>query len=132
MQLAVRYGNIKAVAEIAYIFVREFFGLVYGVFAFTCFAHAIAFDGFNQNNGWLATVCVGSGKCGIDLLRVMPATTQAPDFVIAHVGYQFGGFGVAVEEVFAYKSAIIGFVGLVVTIEHFHHQLAQFAAFITR
>ena len=130
MQFAIRHGNVEAVAEIANIFVRELFGLVYGVFAFTRFAHAVAFDGFNQNNGWLATVGISSGKCGIDLLRVMPATAQAPDFVIAHVGYQFGSFGVAVKEVFAYKSAIIGFVGLVVAIEHFHHQLAQFAAFI--
>ena len=132
MQLAIWYRNVKAVTNVANVFVRELFGLVHRVFALTGLAHAVAFNGFNQQHSGLVFGAVGRMKSRVHLLRLVPATAQFKHFFVGHVLYQLSGFRVLAKEVFTNKSTVVGLHGLVVAVQGFHHQLAQPAALVAR
>ena len=82
-QLAVWDGDIEAVTEDFDVFVGQLLGLVYGVFALAGGAHTKAFDSFDQQHRRLTFVLHCRGIGGIDLLRVVAATAQIPNIVVA-------------------------------------------------
>ena len=130
--LAIRHRDVETVAEDFDVFVCQLLGLVHIVFALAALAHAKTLDGLDQQHGGLSLVFHSCGIGGVHLLRVMAATAQREDVIVAHTGHHLQRLGVAAEEVLTHKSTVIGFEGLVVTIQGVHHQLAQLAAFITR
>ena len=111
-QLAVRDGDVEAIAEVADVVVRQLLGLVNGVLALTGLAHAKALDRFHQQHGGLALVVDGGVVGRINLLGIMSATAQVPDVVVAHVRNQFQGFGITPKEVLSDISPIVGFEAL--------------------
>ena len=60
----------------------------------------------------------------------MPATTQLPDGVVAHLGYHLGRARVLAEEILAHVGTIIGLERLVVAVQRIHHDLAQGAVLV--
>ena len=56
------------------------------VLALTGVAHTVALDGLREDHRRLVLVTHGRGVSGIDLVRIVPATVEAPDVVIAQVG----------------------------------------------
>ena len=130
--LAVWHRDIETVTEDFDVFIGELFGLVHIVFALATFAHAKTFDRFDQEHSRLASVFHSFSISSIDLFRIMTTAAQCPDFVIAHVRHHFQSTWVTTEEMFANVCAIIGFEGLVVAIQCFHHQLFQCAVFVSR
>ena len=130
-QLAVGNRNIEAIAHVANVVFAEFFGLVGGVFAFTRLAHAIALDRLDQQHRGLAGgVVVRTVEGGIHLGRIVATTAQGPNLVVAHFGHHLQQLWVAAKEVFAHKRAVVGFKGLIVTIQGVHHDFAQRAVFV--
>ena len=130
-QFAVGNGNVEAVTEGFDVLVSELLGLVHGVFAFTGAAHAKTFHGFDQQHGGLSLVLHSSGVCGIHLLWIMTTTAQVPNIIVAHLGHHFQGARIATKEMFAHISAIVGFEGLIVAVQGFHHDPAQCAVFVS-
>ena len=128
--LAVGNGNVEAVAEGLDVFVAELLGLVHGVLAFTDLAHAEALDGLDQQHGGLALVLVCRMEGRVDLLRIVAAAAQVPDFVVAHVLDHLQRARIAAEEVLAHVGAVIGLERLVITVVAFHHDLAQHAVLV--
>ena len=102
--------------------------LVGRVLAFASGAHAVPFDRFDQQASRAALGLAGAEEGVVDLLGVMPAATQCPDLIVSPIFDQRSGFRVFAKEVFADVRAIFGFERLVITVDGFIHQLAQFAA----
>ena len=122
--------EVETIAEDFDVFVSQLFGLVNRVFAFTCAAHAKAFDGFDQQHSGLTLVFHSSSVGGINLLWVVATTAQIPNIVIAHLGHHLQGLRIAAKEMLAHIGAVIGFEGLVVAIQGFHHDAAQSTVFV--
>ena len=131
-QLAVGNRNVETIAKGFDVFVGQLLGLVHRVFAFTGAAHAKTFDGLDQQHRRLAFVFHCSGISGIHLLRIVAATTQIPNIVIAHLGHHLQGLRVTAKEMFAHISAIVGLEGLVIAVQGVHHDAAQGTVFVTR
>ena len=66
----------------------------------------------------------------VNLAVVMAAALEVPDFVVAVVLYQRLGSRVAAEEVLPYIGAVVGLVGLEVSIGCGVHQIHQGAVFV--
>ena len=71
--LAIWNRNIKTITEGFDVFVSELLGLVNGIFAFTNFAHAKTFHGFDQEHRRLIFVLHGCVKCGKHFLWIVAA-----------------------------------------------------------
>ena len=71
--MAVWNRNVKAIAEGFDVFVGQFLGLVNGVFAFTNFAHAKTFHGFDQQDGRLIFMFDGCVKRSKHFLWIVAA-----------------------------------------------------------
>ena len=83
--MAVWNRNVKAIAEGFDVFVGQFLGLVNGVFAFTNFAHAKTFHGFDQQHGGLIFMLHSRVKSCKHFLRIVAAALQIPHLIVAHV-----------------------------------------------
>ena len=129
---AVGNWNVETVAKGLDVFVGQFLGLVHVVLAFADLAHAETLDGLDQQHAWLALVVNRCMKRRVDLLRVVAATAQLPDIVVAHLGNHLRGARVPAEKVLANVGAVIGLEGLVVAIQRVHHDLAQRAILVAR
>ena len=95
-------------------------------------AHAVALDGLGQDDGGLAFVLGGGVERGEHLVRVMAATVQAPDVLVAHARHGFQQLGVLAEEMLAHELAVVGLVRPVLAIEGLFHDLAQDAFLVVR
>ena len=126
----VGHRNIETIAEFLDRLNIQFFLLVGGVLALTHFAHAETFHGFRQDYGRLALMLHGGIVSGMNLVRIMATTVQAPDVFVGHSGDHFKQLGVFAEEVLAHVSTIVGLAVLVFTIDHFQHDFAHQAVFV--
>jgi hypothetical protein len=88
-------------------------------------AHAIALDGLGENDGRLALVVDRGLVGGVDLDRIMAAALQRPDLVVAPVGDHRRRLGIAVEEILADVSSVLGLEVLIIAVDAFLHHLAQ-------
>ena len=66
----------------------------------------------------------------VDLAVVMPAALEVPDRGIGHIGDQGLGAGVAAEEVLLDVGAVVGLVGLEITVGGGVHQVHQRAVLV--
>ena len=130
--LAVGHRDVKAVTEDLDVFIGELLGLVHIVLALAALAHAKTLDGFDQQYGRLTHVLDGGMVSGIDLLRVVSATAQRPDVIVAHLGHHLRRLRVSPKEILAHVGAVVGLERLVVTVERVHHQLVQRTVLVTR
>ena len=127
-QLVVLHRDVETVAEFLQAGDIDLLGVVRGVFRFTG-AGAIALDGLGQHDSRLVLVVDRLVVGRIDLVGVVAATVEAPDFFIREVldhRLQLG----AVEEVLTHKGAVFGLVVLVVAVDHFVHPALQQAVFV--
>ena len=67
----------------------------------------------------------------VDLLRIVAAAAQAPEFLVGHVFDQLRCLRIAAEEFLADVSAALGLERLVLAIDAFVHQLHQLARLVT-
>ena len=65
--------------------------------------------------------------CRVDLGRVVTAAVQTPDFFIRHVGHHCRSFRVFAEKLLANVAAVASLEHLILAVDSFLHQLAQFA-----
>ena len=126
-QLRIGNRNVEAIAEGAHGFVVELLGLMGGIERFARRTHAVTLHRLGQDHrghaGGVHRLMVG----GVDLVRIMAATVEAPDIVIGHVGHHRGSFRVFAEEMLARVRAAECLAVLVFAVDGFHHQLAQHA-----
>ena len=122
-QFVVADRNVETVTEVLDGFHVHFLDLVGNVFAFTGVTHAITFNGFGQDHGRTTLGIHRAVIGGVNLVRVMATTVQAPDVVIRHIGNHFLGFRVLTEEIVTGVLAAFGFVVLVLTVDGFFHDL---------
>ena len=133
LDLVVRDGNLEAVTHAAHAVHVQLLELVGGVLALAGTAHAIALDGLGQDDGGTAFVVVDGGmEGGIDLVRIVAATVQAPDVFVGHARDHFEQLGVLAEEVLAHVGTVVGLAGLVFAVDGLHHDAAQGAVGIAR
>ncbi len=93
--------------------------------AFAGFTHAVALDSLGQNNRRLPLVFGRSLVSGVDLLRIVTATSHAPDVVVAHMSYHGFQFRIFPEKMLADIRAIFRFVVLVFTVDAFFHPFSE-------
>ena len=126
-QVFIAHRDLKAIAERAQLILGHFLLLVGRVLTFTRRAHTVTLNRFDQEAGWSAFGFCRAFEGSINFLRIMSATTQSKDLLVAPVLDQLRGLWVFAKEMFADISAVFGFEGLVVTVDCFIHQLTQFA-----
>ena len=118
-------GILEAVAKRLQVVGVQFFLLVRDVESLSGRPHAIALDGFGQNDRRLILVRDGSTIGGIYLVRIVPTAIQAPQVLIGHVGDHRLKLRVLAEEMLADVCAIAGAVGLEIPVHAFLHPLEQ-------
>ncbi len=101
-----------------------------GVSALEVLAQRVALDGLGQDHRRLALVLHRGVVGRIDLAVVVAAALEVPDLGVGELLDQLLGAGVAAEEVVADVAAVIGLVGLVVTVGRGVHQVHQRAVAI--
>ena len=106
--------------------------LVGSVLAFASLAHAETFDGVCQDN-CRSTLVRHSRGIGIPHLhRIVAATLQTPDLVVAHVGDHLEQFRILAEEMLARVRTALLLEVLVLAVDALFHELAQRAVSIAR
>ena len=100
------------------------------VLAFARLAHAVALDGLGQDHGRLALVVHRGVIGGIDLVRVVAAAVELPDFLVAHVRDQRLQLLVLAEEVLPGIGAALGLERLVLAVDRLVHPPAQQAGLV--
>ena len=93
-------------------------------------AKRVALDGLGQDHRRLALVLHRRPVGCVHLAVVVAAAFEVPDVVVAHVLYQRLGSRVAAEEVLPHIGAVVGLVGLEVTIGCGVHQIHQGAVLV--
>ena len=104
---------------------RKLFHLMRGVAALEVGAQRVTLDGLGQDHRRLALVLRGRAVGGVDLAVVVAAALEVPDLGVRHLLDQLLGARVAAEEVVANVGAVVGLVGLVVTVGRGVHQVDQ-------
>src|SRR5271168_4925657 len=89
-------------------------------------SHAIAFDGFGENDDRLTLVLDRRLVSGVDLDWIMPAPGQRPDFGIGPVLNHRRRLGMAAEEVLADIGSVLRLEVLVFAVDAFVHELTKF------
>ena len=130
LELGVAERDADGVAEVLKILQRKLFHLVGGVAALEVGAQRVALDGLGQDHRGLALVLHRRPVGGVDLAVVVAAALEVPDLGIAHVVDQRLGARVAAEEVVAHVGAVVGLVGLEVTVGRGVHQVHQRAVLV--
>ncbi len=131
-QLVVRDGDAEAIAEFADRIQLQLLLLVGRVLGLAHVAHAVALDGLGQDHGRLAFMLGGRVEGGEHLVRIVAATVQAPDVLVAHARHGFQQLGVLAEEMLAHELAVVGLVRLVLAVDGVFHDLAQDAFLVVR
>src|SRR5690554_1542736 len=94
--------------------------------------HAIAFNGFRQNNRWLTFVAACRLESCKHFIGVMITAVQTSYIFIAHAAYQFKQLRMLTKELFTYVSTIIRFISLILAIDGFFHDFTKNTLFVTR
>ena len=129
-ELLVSDRNIEAVAEGEQRFFAHFLLLVGDVLPLARFAHAVAFDGFGEDDGRLAFGFHRHVVGGKDFMRIVAAAVELPDLLIGHISDQLFGGRMFAEEMLAGVGAAFAFEGLIFAIHRIGHNPAQLRAVI--
>ena len=130
-ELVVGHRNFEAIAEYLDGFERHFLLLVRDVLCLARLAHAVALDRLGQDHRGLVLVIGRGVERGVHLVRIVAATIEVPDFLVAPVGHQRFEFR-RVEEILAYIRAILALEGLVLAVDACHHPAHQDALLVAR
>ncbi|MCY1339441.1 hypothetical protein D9M69_253240 [compost metagenome] len=122
-QLVVAHRDVEAVAEQPEAFDIHLLHVVRDVLRLAG-AGAIALHRLGQDHGGLALVVHRPVVGRIDLVRVVAATVELPDFLVGEVLDHLLEFG-AVEEMLADEGAVVGLVVLVFAVDHLVHAPLQ-------
>ena len=88
--------------------------------------HAIAFDGFGEDDGRLALVVDRRFVSRVNFDRIMPAPGQRPDLGVGPIFNHCRRLGMAAEEVLADIGAVLRLEVLVFAVDAFVHELTKF------
>ena len=91
---------------------------------------SVALNGLCQNNGWTPLSLQRFFVCSVDLLVVVTAAANSPDFVIGQVGNELLGFGVLAVEVLTDVTAVFTAEVLVVAVQSLVQQLDELTALV--
>ena len=111
--------ELEPIAEVEQRLLFELFGLMGKVAAFAAIAHAVALDGFGEDDGGLAVAFVGAAIGVIDFHRIVATARERTQLLVRHVFHHGGGFRILAEEVLADVRASLGFVGLEFAVDDF-------------
>ena len=75
--------NIKSITEVFEFVERQLLHLMRGVFGLTCIAHPIAFDSLRHDDRRLTLMVNGCVIRSVDLLRIVTASIEAHDLIVA-------------------------------------------------
>ena len=129
-ELCIAERNLHRIAEVLKVLQRKLFHLVSGVATLEVRAKCVALDGLGQDHRRLTLMLHRCPVGRVNLAVVVAAALEVPDFVVAVVLYQRLGSRVAAEEVLPYIGAVVGLVGLEVSIGCGVHQIHQGAVFV--
>ena len=118
-------GYAEARAEDANLVFVKFFLVVGNILALTCFAQAISFNGFGEDDGWGALVRYGLMVGGVYLFGVVAAAAHLLQLIVGVVFDHFGQLRVGAEEVFANIVAVGNRVFLVLAVDDLVHAVGQ-------
>lgn len=124
-ELFVADRNALCVTEILEVGQRELLHLVGGVAALEVRAQRVTLDGLGQDDGRLALVIHRCAVRGVHLAVIVAAALEVPDLGVRHLLDELLGAWVAAEEVVADVGAVVGLVGLVVTVGRGVHQVHE-------
>ena len=102
------------------------------VLGLTRLTHSVSFNGLGEYYGGLPSMLCSLSVGGIDFMRIMSTTVQAPDIVVRHTGNHFQQFRVLPKKVLTYISAVSRLKGLVLAVNTLHHSLLQQSLGISR
>src|SRR5579862_2637695 len=94
------------------------------------FPHAVALDRLGEDDRRRASMFGRRLIRGIDFYRVMAATGQRPNSIVAPVRDHSGRLRIAAEKMLPNIGAVLRFEILVLAVDAFHHQLTQLAVLI--
>ena len=117
----ITHRNIETVAELFERTQIHLFLLMGDVLPFTRLAHAVAFDGFGEDDGRLPLVFHRRGIRRINFVRVVATTIEAPDILVRHRRHHFFEFGIFAEKGLAHIGAVTRLVILIFAVHRFHH-----------
>src|SRR5690606_6981673 len=124
LQLVVTDRDAKGVAEFAQALGVDLLGVVGDVLALAG-TGTVTLDGLGQDHAGL-TFMVDSGVVRrIDLVGIMAAAVELPDFLVGHVLDHLGQLRARAEEVLAHIGTVVGLVVLVVAVHGVFHALLQ-------
>ena len=102
------------------------------ILPFASLAHAETLDGVRQDDCRATLVRHGRGIGVPHLHRIVSATLQTPDFVVAHVGDHLAQFRILAEEMLARVRTALLLEVLVLAVDALFHELAQRAVGVAR
>jgi hypothetical protein len=116
---------LEAVAEIFQRLLPQFLLLVGDHLPLAGLTHAVALDGFGEDDGRLPLMVHGCVIRGIHLRGVVAAPRQSPDVIVAPVGDHGLELGILAEKVLADVGAVLRLEVLVFAVDAFLHALPQ-------
>ncbi len=125
LQVGVGDRDAQGVPEQLQVVQGHLLHLVGGVAALEVRAEAVALDGVRQDHGGLTGGLHGRLVGRVHLAVVVAAPLEVPDLLVAQLGDQLLGARVAAEEVLPDVGAVVGLVGLVVTVRGDVHEVDQ-------
>ncbi|MNO79606.1 hypothetical protein D3C76_707800 [compost metagenome] len=129
LQFGVLDRNVEVVAELAQALDIDLLHVVRNVLRFAR-AGAVALDGLGQDDGRLALVVDRLVVGRIDLVRVVAATVELPDFLVGEVLDHLQQFRTRAEEVLTHVGTVLRLVVLVFAVDDFVHALLQQAGVV--
>ena len=118
------------VAEALERFHGELLDLVGRVTGLEVGAKSVTLNGLCQNNGRTSLSLQRFFVCSVDLLVVVTAAANSPDFVIGQISNKFLGLGVLAVEVLTDVTAVFTAEVLIVAVQSLVQQLDEFAALV--
>ena len=91
---------------------------------------SVTLNGLCQNNGRTSLSLQRFFVCSVDLLVVVTAAANSPDFVIGQVGNELLGFGVLAVEVLTDVTAVFTAEVLIVAVQSLVQQLDELTALV--
>ncbi len=128
-ELRVVDRDVEAIAEFLQAVDIDFLGVVGDVLRLTG-TGAVALDGLGENDRWLAFVVDRLVIGRIDLVRIVAAAVELPDFLVGHALDTLEQFGVSTKEVLAHIGAVFGLVVLVFPVDRLVHAPLHAAVFV--
>src|SRR5690625_5336213 len=87
--------------------------------------HPVALNCLGQNNCGLTFALDGRVKSRIHLVRIVAPSIETPNVFVTHSAHHLKEFGMLAKEMLAHISAIICFIGLILTVKGLFHHLTQ-------